>query len=1725
MNASNTVSRYRVLVVDDNRAIHDDIRKILTRHPLPTPGFSDAKSRIFGQDSPQLRPVDFELDSAYQGQEALQMVQESIRSGHPYALAFVDVRMPPGWDGIETISHLLEEAPDLQIVICTAYSDYSWEGIFQKLGRSDGMVILKKPFDNIEVLQLAHTLTEKWRLNDLMRHQVEDLEGVVRQRTLELQTNIEQLRLEVADRVRAEESLRAAYGYSRNLIETSLDPLVTISAEGKITDVNKATEKLTGIYRQRLIGSDFADYFSEPEQARAGYLKAFAEGQVINYPLAIRHGSGAITEVLYNASVYRDEQGEVLGVFAAARDITERKQAEDALKLTRFCVDKASDAMFWTTPDARIVDVNEAACKSLGYTRAELLDLTVPDVDAHYDVENWPVHFAELRQGGSLMFESEQIRSDGQLFPVEIVSNYVKFGKEERICAFVRDITERKKAEEILRASEARLKDAQRIALLGNWELDLQTNTLHWSDEIFTIFEINKEQFGATYDAFLEAIHPDDREAVNAAYTRSLETREPYEIVHRLLLPDGRIKFVREQCESSYGTDGKPLSSRGTVQDITKRISADAALRESNELLSLLVRHAPIYTYIKAVTATESRVVQASENFEQMIGVKGSDMVGKTMAELFPADLAAKMLFDDLTVVSGGKLLELEEELNGRSYTTLKFPIVQGENTLLAGFSIDITDRKQAEAALQVEKENLDALFESSPIGLLVLDATTTIVKVNAAALALAGGREGAFLKHRPGDALRCEHSTEDPRGCGYGVDCPLCPLRNGIEALLASGGGSMRGTELPLRLLREGTPEEVYFRLGAEPVMYNGVRHLMVAMDDITDRKQAEDKLRETEARYRAVFEQTGDYLLINEIRPDGPPIIVDLNEAALRIHGYTREELVGQPITLLDPFMNPAENQQRAESLKTGNKTLFEVRHRRKDGSTFDVEVRATPLRLAGRELVLAVERDITERKAAEAKNKELLNRLQMIAAQVPGILYQYRLNPDGTTCFPYISQAIQGYSGFSPEEVQADASKAFALGLPEDMPALMASIEASGKALSRWRHEFRAKFADGTIRVLRGDSVPRREADGGVLWHGFIVDITERKEAERALRESELKFRSLFETTEGAILLFADGRWVDCNARALSIFGCTREQIIGAHPSLFSPPTQPDGRSSEDEAIKRINLAFTVGPQVFEWEHCRVDGTPFTAEVSLNCLELQGKAHVQAIVRDISDQQRAAEALRESEDRFRGVVEGSAMPIFVSLEMKFSYLNPSALQLFGATTPEQLLGQPVLSRIHPDCHEGIRRRAEKVLQGQRGVAPPQEEIYLKLDGTPVQVEAAASPITYQGQPAAVVFVQDITERKRMEKSHAELGAQFNHLQRMESIGRLAGGISHDMNNVLAAVMAVAEVLRTKGGEDLKRYDLILDATKRGRDLLKGLMAFARREVEDSEFFDLNELVQKEAELLSSTMLQRVKLDLVLAPELPKMVGSHTALSTALMNLCVNAMDAMPDGGTLTLRTVRPDDQSVELIVQDTGLGMPPEVLARAMEPFYTTKPVGKGTGLGLSMVFGTVQAHGGHMEIRSQAGQGTEIRVTLPAIPGQAKRPALDAPRSASKEVGKVRVLVVDDDSLVREAATGMLASQGHRVMEAGGGYEALGLIEDGSECDVVVLDLNMPKLDGLETLKRLRRFKPDLPVLVATGYVDDLVRARLEKMSKVSILPKPYSIDEFQQALALFSECSS
>ena len=680
------------------------------------------------------------------------------------------------------------------------------------------------------------------------------------------------------------------------------------------------------------------------------------------------------------------------------------------------------------------------------------------------------------------------------------------------------------------------------------------------------------------------------------------------------------------------------------------------------------------------------------------------------------------------------------------------------------------------------------------------------------------------------------------------------------------------------------------------------------------------------------------------------------------------------------------------------------------------------------------------------------------------------------------------------------------------PEDRARMIQRVQQDGRIQN---FQFQNRKPDGTLRdfLLSGERI---QLGGELYMLGMVSDITPLKTTERALQASEMRYRRLFEGMSEAFahcrLILEEGQPPDWEYLAVNptygritglgdVTGRRRSEVL---------PTLPADVPEVVAALRRV--AERGLPAKFE-TFVRPLGRWLS--VSAYCPVL---GEFVVMLEDITDRKLAEQALQASEARFLAVFQASPVGIMLSNLADGSIIdaNPAFLGLIGCPLQE-VLGRSTLELglwVRPEQ----RQEAFRLIREKGRVQAMDVELQSRSGGT-ASVIWSTELVQLGGESVLVNLVQDQTARRRAEEEHRRLEAEVAHAQKLESLGALAGGISHDMNNVLAAIMALGSMLREKHQDDpglAKAMDTLLHAAARGRDLVKGLTDFARKDIPEPQPMDLNEVVRKEAALLHRTTLQKVGVELALAEGLPEVMGDPSAISNALMNLCVNALDAMPGGGRLTLATRRGAEGTVDLVVEDTGQGMPPEVLQRAMEPFFTTKPPGKGTGLGLALVYGVMKAHGGRVDIRSVPGEGTGITLSFPELTLGAT-PAQEGQAVPAASARRFRILLVDDDDLIRGTVPAMLEALGHEVVALPGGPPALQRLQAGYEPDLVILDLSMPGMDGEETLERLRLLQPDLPVLLATGYRDERSGRIFDHYSGVDLIMKPFTLMDLRLKL--------
>jgi PAS domain S-box-containing protein len=508
---------------------------------------------------------------------------------------------------------------------------------------------------------------------------------------------------------------------------------------------------------------------------------------------------------------------------------------------------------------------------------------------------------------------------------------------------------------------------------------------------------------------------------------------------------------------------------------------------------------------------------------------------------------------------------------------------------------------------------------------------------------------------------------------------------------------------------------------------------------------------------------------------------------------------------------------------------------------------------------------------------------------------------------------------------------------------------------------------------------------------------------------------------------------------------------------------------------------------------------------------------------VFRDQTQERAAHRSLEESEERFRKLVENAPDAIFVEVDGVFAYLNPVAVKLFGADSQNELLHRPVLERCHSAFHEQVKERL-RLLNVETKQVSPLEEKYIRLDGTLIDVEVSAVPTTYKDRQGALVFARDIRERKGIEQEREKFEAQLFQAQKLEALGVLAGGIAHDFNNILGIISGYTEMAQWGAAKGSQVWENLQEARVgigRAAELVQQILAFSSSRSRERKPFQVALVVKEALKMLRATLPSTIEIKEDVASN-AAVLGDPTQIHQVMMNLCTNAAHAMQDGGGLlavSLTDVRLGPEAVrphsglqpgpyvKLAVQDTGHGIDSSILDRIFDPFFTTKGPGVGTGLGLAVVHGIVHSHGGAIEVDSPPGRGTIFQVLLPAMKSAPEPETVEAeplPR------GRERILVVDDEPALALVTKQMLERLGYGVEYRTNGIDALDAFRHQSgdnSFDLVITDMTMPHLTGVDLAGQLHQLKPDLPIILCTGFSDQVDAEKAKGLGIQGCLLKP------------------
>lgn len=1180
------------------------------------------------------------------------------------------------------------------------------------------------------------------------------------------------------------------------------------------------------------------------------------------------------------------------------------------------------------------------------------------------------------------------------------------------------DESERREAERAVRRSAERLELALQAAQQGIYDLDLRTGEAVVSPEYARMLGHEPETFVETNAAWIERLHPDDREKVARTFRDYVEGRLPeYRVEFRQRTRDGRWKWILSLGRIvERDADGRPRRMLGTHTDITERVEAETARR-----------------------AAESRLQFALERSS-----------------------------------TGGWALDLDDHSTVR---TLEHDRIFGYDTLLPRWTYE----QFLEHVLPEDRAHVDATFQ---------------------------------------DAVR--------RGGDWTFECRIRRRDGAVRWIWAAGGH--------------------------EPVVAGGRRRMAGLMQDITERKTAVENLRTSERQFRAFFE--GSLYGMMLAAEDGR--ILRVNPEACRLLGRSEEELLRSG---RDEMVDPSDARLAVllEERKRTGRTRGEVRLRRGDGGTIEVEVASTYFDTPEGVRASIVLRDVSERnrlveglrlqaaraeallelsaRAEQLAEEEFLQLALEKAEELTGshVGFLHFVNDGGRsielaawsrrTLETYCHATHDRHYPIEQAGIWADALRTAAPVVVNDYPT-----HPGRRGLPEGHAALRAFVS---VPVLEGANVVMLAGVGNkelaytpqdVLTVQLVANLAWRIIRQRRslaeAREATANLDAVIRAAPVGIVTLGEGlRILSANAAAAAILGGTAEELGALDLRRLSPPSAEGLVRAAEDALARneprreeARFATSLGREVW----IDVQFIPFLRAQERRLLGL---------FTDIRERMETTARLRLQ----AAALDAAANTVVITDDTgKIEWVNDAFSRSTGYSRGEAIGSNP---RVLKSGRHPAKFYAEMWDTIRSGRVWRGEFRNRRKDGSDLDEDATITPVRgHDGTITHYVAIkQDITERKRLEQ-------QLLRSQRMEGIGLLAGGIAHDLNNILTPIQIGVDLLRKRTTEPraLRTLDVLESSARRGAGIVRQVLTFSRGVSGERVPLRPRDVVREIVSILEETFPRQIQIRREVPADVASFLGDPAQLHQVLLNLAVNARDAMPEGGQLVFRAAMVEvaetpgncwgevqrGRYVRIAVADTGSGIPPEVLERIFDPFFTTKPQGKGTGLGLPTVLGIVRSHGGFLTVESRPGEGTEFRVHLPALATDAAEAGGLSARADIDGAGQT-ILVCDDEPMLREIACALLRDVGFQVVEASNGVEAVQRYQENRErIHGVLIDIMMPLMSGDRAVSEMLRDSPRLPVVFMSGLMDEasLLQA-METVPQVGgrLLKKPFTDYELFAAL--------
>lgn len=1548
---------------------------------------------------------------------------------------------------------------------------------------------------------------------------------------------------DITERKRSEAALRRSAEWYHALFDQASDGIFVVDLRGAILSVNEEFARMHGMTIEEVRRRGLGQIDVRGLEYATGLLRGVVSGERVDFEVEHYHGDGHIFPVAVTARVISWGNEQV--VLAIHRDITERKRAEAALKASEEKYSKVfRDAPVWIAitdlEDGTFLEVNEEALRAGGFSREEVIGHRSTEI-GWIAPEDRARMVGAVKQTGQiggmeLSFRTKQ----GEVLRGIVSGETIEIGGRKCLLTVTVDITERRRAETALSEIAEQRRALLETAMDGFLMSDMEGRIVDVNE---TYCRMSGYDRAEVIGRGLHELRASGGASDVAAHLQWIkrEGQVRYEVRHRRR--DGSLYDIEVSAQYRDEGGGRAVAF---VRDVTERRRSETALRESEAKYAKVFHESPV---MKAIVDMESRVLlEVNRELLRVSGSEREEVIGRTASELGwirkeDADLLVR------EVRAKGRVTGLDLTLRRKDKRAV-LALVNVEAMEIGGrkcafvAAIDVTERKTGEVYREMGREVLQVLNET-PDWKEAVRRVVSVLKRNtgcdAVGIRLQDGEDFPFFAHEGlgADFVRQESELVERDVSGGAVrdangevslEC-ACGLvlsgRVSPEHPQCSAGGSfwtndssevleMPTGQDPRRNPRNRCMRAGYASLALTPIRTQqgvvGLVHLadrrkgcfaaetVAALETISAHigaalvhKKAEEALRASEEKYRQLVESS--YEIVYSMSVTG--ILTFVSPACKALLGYEPEAVVSQPFPkFVHPDDIPQCERWIAELAATGERrTGMEFRIRHANGSWRWFSTSGTPFRdehgrVTGMQ---GTARDVTERRLTQAALRESEANFRAFFESTMDMVFVATREGRILVANPEVSRAL----GYSARELAGKEVAALCRSETwrEDEHALEKMLSG--------RHESSALV----MAHKDGADVPVEMRARLGRWNGreclFVVckNLTTEVEAQQ-------RFERLFRRNPTLMALsdLSDLTFVDVNDAFLATLGVTREQVIGKTAVDLGLFPNPDEQLAA--ARELLNRGSFRDHEIKV--HCRngeaLDGL-FSGEVILS----RGKPFVLTVMIDITARKRAEDSLRESQARFRELVSQSPLSIQIfDPSGKVVQVNGAFEKMWGVTLDRfegyNILRDPELERL------GLIPLMQKAFSGEV-VEFPVVEFDAKVavaEGRKRVVQTIAYPIRDQSGAIREVTVvhQDVTDRVKAEQERSLLTAQLQQAQKMESVGRLAGGVAHDFNNMLGVIIGHADLAMAGTGPAHPLYgDLteIRKAAERSANLTRQLLAFARKQTVSPRVVDLNEVVGGMLKMLRRLIGEDISLEWHPGQSLWTTRMDPSQVDQILANLCVNARDAINGTGRIEIETANcvlgqdfcavhagaVPGEYVRLAVSDSGCGMSAEVLAHVFEPFFTTKPVGSGTGLGLATVYGAVKQNNGFVEVASAPGKGARFTVFLPRHTEKAVSVTSEGGSGPGAHAGET-ILVVEDEPAILQLTRTILGMQGYKVLTAATPGEAIQIArEHPGEIHLLLTDVVMPEMNGRELAKNLLKVYPNMKRVFMSGYTADVI----------------------------------